>query len=177
MPPGCGLCLEAAAPVYAKIDRDATRMSDDTPSVIQLSHVISQAAAPSRARRANQSKPVQPFREKFSSCGVGQIRATSSPRPFPARGAYRDRHERGRGCGGRGSVGARVVRRAVFRERATARRTNGAIRVRQNRVVPTPVAGAKLPVVISIRPDSISHQAGSDGGKTNSSPGRARYKP
>jgi hypothetical protein len=28
MPPGSGLCLEAAASVYAKIDRDATRMSD-----------------------------------------------------------------------------------------------------------------------------------------------------
>src|SRR6185437_14386217 len=29
----------------------------------------------------------------------------------------------------------------------------GALRVRQNRVVPTPVAGAKLPVAHSIRPD------------------------
>jgi hypothetical protein len=38
-------------------------------------------------------------------------------------------------------------------------------------VVPTPVAGAKLPVVNLIRPDRLSHQAGSDGGKTNSSPG------
>ncbi len=49
--------------------------------------------------------------------------------------------------------------------------------VRQNRVVPTPVAGAKLPVAKLIRPDRLSHQAGSDGGKTNSSPGRARHKP
>ena len=49
--------------------------------------------------------------------------------------------------------------------------------VRQNRVVPTPVAGAKLPVANSIQPDRFSHQAGSDGGKTNSSPGRARHKP
>ena len=49
--------------------------------------------------------------------------------------------------------------------------------VRQNRVVLTPVAGAKLPVANSIRPDRFSHQAGSDGGKTNSSPGRARHKP
>jgi len=51
------------------------------------------------------------------------------------------------------------------------------LRVRQNRVVPTPVAGAKLPVANSIQPDRLSHQAGSDGGKTNSSPGRARHKP
>jgi hypothetical protein len=28
-----------------------------------------------------------------------------------------------------------------------------------------------------IQPDRFSHQAGSDGGKTNSSPGRARHKP
>jgi hypothetical protein len=58
-----------------------------------------------------------------------------------------------------------------------ARRTNGAGCVRQNRVVPTPVAGAKLPVADTIQPDAISHQAGSDGDKTNSSPGRARHKP
>jgi hypothetical protein len=43
--------------------------------------------------------------------------------------------------------------------------------VRQNRVDLTPVAGAKLPVAIPIRPDRDNHQAGSDGGKTNSSPG------
>jgi hypothetical protein len=64
-----------------------------------------------------------------------------------------------------------------FRERTMARRTNGACCVRQNRVVPTPVAGAKLSVAASIRPDRLSHQAGSDGDKTNSSPGRARHKP
>ena len=33
-------------------------------------------------------------------------------RPVPARGAYRDRHERGTGCGGRESVGAPRGRRA-----------------------------------------------------------------
>jgi len=49
---------------------------------------------------------VKPDISKYSACPVGQISATSSPRPFPARGAYRDRHERGMGCGGRDSVGA-----------------------------------------------------------------------
>jgi hypothetical protein len=49
--------------------------------------------------------------------------------------------------------------------------------VRQNRVVLAPVAGVKLPVANVIQPDRFSHQAGSDGGKTNSSPGRARHKP
>jgi hypothetical protein len=39
-------------------------------------------------------------------------------RLVPARGAYRDRHERGMGCGGRGSVRRVKVRRAVIRERA-----------------------------------------------------------
>jgi hypothetical protein len=51
---------------------------------------------------------VQTLRKKYFAGPVGQISATSSPRPFPARGAYRDRHERGMGCGGRGSVGAQV---------------------------------------------------------------------
>jgi hypothetical protein len=46
----------------------------------------------------------------------------------PARGAYRDRHERGTGCGGRGSVGAQGDRRAdSFRERFAACKTNGAL--------------------------------------------------
>jgi hypothetical protein len=113
----------------------------------------------------------------------------------PERGAFRDRHERGMRCGGRDSVGAQGDRRAEFRERCTARKTNGAAlafdqasadlhkapakplaktgRVRQNRVVPTPVAGAKLSVATSIRPDPIRHQAGSDGDKTNSLAGES----
>jgi hypothetical protein len=40
-------------------------------------------------------------------------------------------------------------------------------------VVPTPVAGAKLSVAISIQPDPIRHQAGSDGDKTNSLAGES----
>jgi hypothetical protein len=70
-------------------------------------------------------------------------------------GRIASRHERGMGCGGRGSVGAHGDRRASLTacERFTARKTNDAIRVRQNRVVPTPVAGAKLSVATSIQPD------------------------
>ena len=49
--------------------------------------------------------------------------------------------------------------------------------VRQNRVVLASVADVKLPVASLIRPDRSCHQAGSDGGKRNSSPGRARHKP
>ena len=62
--------------------------------------------------------PVQPSFKKYFAFAVGQISSTSSPRPFPARGAYRDRHERGMGCGGRDSVGAQGGRRAVSRERS-----------------------------------------------------------
>ena len=76
----------------------------------------------------------------------------------------------------------------VSRERSTGAQDDGAKArrslvwpktgccVRQNRVVLAPVAGAKLSVASSIRPDRNSHQAGSDGDKTNSSPGRARHK-
>ena len=49
--------------------------------------------------------------------------------------------------------------------------------VRQKRVVLAPVAGVKLPEAVRIQPGSFGRQSGSDGGKRNSSPGRARHKP
>ncbi len=50
-------------------------------------------------------------------------------------------------------------------------------RVRQNRVVLTPVAGAKS--AEAGRPNRVQagHQSADDGDKTNSSPGRAWHKP
>jgi hypothetical protein len=81
------------------------------------------------ARRANQlsrENLVYPPRKKYFAFAVGQISATSSRHPTPTRGAFRDRHERGEGCGGRGSVGRDCDRRAVFRERSCSARTNGA---------------------------------------------------
>jgi hypothetical protein len=45
---------------------------------------------------------VQSLCEKNSAFLVGQIISTSSPRPASTIGAFRDRHERGAGCGGRG---------------------------------------------------------------------------
>jgi hypothetical protein len=95
-----------------------------------------------------------------------------SARPVSTRGAYRDRHEREAGCGGRGSVGAEGGCRA--RQLVSVHVAKG---VRQNRVVLAPVAGVKLPVASLIRPDRSCHRAGSDGGKRNSSPGKARHKP
>ena len=49
--------------------------------------------------------------------------------------------------------------------------------VRQKRVVLAPVAGVKLAEAVRIQPGSLGRQSGSDGGKRNSSPGRARHKP
>src|SRR5580765_555952 len=56
--------------------------------------------------------PVHSWREKYFTFADGQISSTSSRRPTPARGAYRDRHERREGCGGRDSVGVKRQRRA-----------------------------------------------------------------
>src|SRR5260370_33956092 len=51
---------------------------------------------------------VKPYLRKYSACRVGQISATSSPRPCPARGAVPRRHKHGEGGGGRGNVGAQA---------------------------------------------------------------------
>ena len=83
---------------------------------------------------------------------------------------------------GRDAVDAGSVRREACSQGGFSVSGHGAqddrrCGVRQNRVVLAPVAGVKLPVAHSIQPDRLSHQAGSDGGKRNSSPGRARHKP
>ena len=87
-------------------------------------------------RRANQSsrqKPVYPLRKKYFTFAVGQISSTSSPRPFPARGALRGRHERGMGCGGRGSVGAQMESQGGFPvSEEPARRRTALQRLGQN---------------------------------------------
>jgi hypothetical protein len=79
---------------------------------------------------------------------------------------YRSRRltrERGVSRSSRTRVGMRWTRQRRARKACSqgglavseqqARRTNGVCCVRQNRVVPTPVAGAKLSVAASIRPD------------------------
>jgi hypothetical protein len=53
-------------------------------------------------RRANHQKPVHPSAKKIPPSAVGQITATSSPRPDPTRGALAIVTKRGAGCGGRG---------------------------------------------------------------------------
>ena len=71
-----------------------------------------------------------------------------SGHPVPARGAVARRHERGMGCGGRESVGAQLMSQGGLNpvSDSRARRTNDVFSVRQNRVVLTPVAGAKSAV-------------------------------
>ena len=103
------------------------------------------------------------------------------------------------GCGGRGSVG----RAGMFagrvsvsdRQRVDERRLNASAKtsagrrwlvewvgegscVRQNRVVLAPVAGVKSAEVFA-KPNRVSQnrQFADDGGKRNSSPGRAQHKP
>src|SRR6266851_2619942 len=74
----------------------------------------------------------------------------------PHRGAYRDRHGRGAGCGGRGSVGrcqGMAGRVDTARELTNGTQTNDAFRGRQSRVVLAPVAGVKSEE--ASRPDRV----------------------
>ena len=77
------------------------------------------------ARRANHSKSVQPFLEKYSAFPVGQIISTSSPHPVPKRGALAIVTNVGMGCGGRGSVGRviAIAGRFSVSDHAACRRT------------------------------------------------------
>jgi hypothetical protein len=168
----CGPMCES---MRFRLERSKVRVGSIASSLTSLRHGRSGSNpgnggrlvwAPAQARLCASSSAVAAAKwhdGQNSASHVGQISATSSPRPFPARGAYRDRHERGRGCGGRGSVGAQVVRRAVFRERATSRKTTAPKPgqaflaktggcVRQNRVVLAPVAGVKSVEILRARP-------------------------
>ena len=125
------------------------------------------------ARRANQRSGCQAIIRKYSSFSPPQITLHLAP-SRPGRGALAIVTNVGAGRGGRGSVGRVVVvaGRALLRER-----TQRADDRRQCRVVLAPVAGVKL--TEARRPNRVQTilQSVSDGDKTNSSPGRERYKP
>jgi hypothetical protein len=69
--------------------------------------------------------------------------------------------------------GQNLFRRHTGRSGRMARGSRG----RPRRVVPAPVAGVKPAEMRAIQPDRRHRQFAGDGGKTNSSPGRARYTP
>jgi hypothetical protein len=107
------------------------------------------------------------------------LKSALQPAPSrPTRGAYRDRHGRGVGCGGRGSVG-RVTRSqgglwpVSDRRHADERRMRG----RRSRVVLAPVAGVKL--AEASRPDRARTKPypPTTVAKGIRAPGRARRKP
>ena len=120
---------------------------------------------------------IQPPAQKYSAFPPPQISGFFRAVPSRQEGRIARRHERGTGCGGRSSVRREACLQGGLSVSGHGAQDDRRCSVRQNRVVLAPVAGVKLPVANLIQPDRFSHQAGSDGGKTNSSPGRARHKP
>jgi hypothetical protein len=120
---------------------------------------------------------IQPPAQKYSALHRPQISGSFCAVPSRQEGRIARRHERGTGCGGRRQCQARSVFAGRLSVSGHGAQDDRRCSVRQNRVVLASVADVKLPVAHSIQPDRLSHQAGSDGGKRNSSPGRARHKP
>jgi len=90
--------------------------------------------------------PVQPHLQKYFRSRLTQITSISLAVPFRQEGRIARRHERGTGCGGRESVrrAMAIAGRDEPRERSASARDDRRFSGRQSRVVPTPVAGAKL---------------------------------
>jgi hypothetical protein len=61
------------------------------------------------ARRIKLIWVVQSCCKKEITLPVGQIISTNPRHPVPTRGAFRDRHERGMGCGGRNGIERRMM--------------------------------------------------------------------
>jgi hypothetical protein len=122
--------------------------------------------------------PVQSCPQKYTASPLPQITLTNPAIPSRLEGRWPSITNVGAGCGGRGSVGRVVVvaGRALACERKQ-RADDWRGCVRQSRVVLAPVAGVKP--AEERRPNRVLAilQSAGDGGKRNSSPGRARYKP
>src|SRR5258708_37248525 len=124
------------------------------PTLICPTGKISSVVAPVRQnanllKRINVIWVVQSCLQKYSVSRLTQITSKTHPVSFH-RGAYRDRHGRGMGCGGRGS--------AIDEQRLSGRRS---------RVVLTPRRWCQVG----------GSNSADDGGKRARSPGRARNKP
>ena len=117
--------------------------------------------------------------QKYFGSLPAQIRSLIRPIPCPQEGRFAIVTGRGAGCGGREGVRRERQSQGEMNlvSEVLARRMIGAFCVRSSRVVLAPVAGAKLSEANRARPGSASRQSGSDGDKTNSSPGRARSTP
>jgi hypothetical protein len=105
------------------------------------------------ARRANQQNLSSPFAKNISLNPSGKS-ALSLATSHPGKGRFAIVTNAGWDAVDAAASGAQACSQgglAVSEQQA--RRTNGVCCVRQNRVVPTPVAGAKLSVAASIRPD------------------------
>ena len=131
------------------------------------------------ARRANHLKPVQPSREKYSASRSPQITRTTPPIP---------RSQEGRiaivtdvGCGerwpqsaGRASKFSQGGLRSVSEGRAP---TDGAVADGKAVWFWRPLLASSRRRFCKSNRVCQSLQSAGDGGKRNSSPGRARYKP
>src|SRR5713226_8368422 len=100
--------------------------------------------------------------------------------PVP-RGAARDRHGRGAGCGGRGSVGAQMesqggsfIGLVSVVQHADERRM---LRTEKSCGPDAPTLASSLRRRVPAQPGQTCRQSASDGGKQARSPGRARRKP
>jgi hypothetical protein len=119
---------------------------------------------------------IQPAAKKYSAFHPTQISGYFALSRLDKRGGSRVVTNAGRDAVDAAASGAMGVRRAVSAVSERRAQDDRRCSVRQNRVVLAPVAGVKLSVANSVQPDRLRHQAGSDGGKRNSSPGRARHK-
>jgi hypothetical protein len=99
--------------------------------------------------------PVQPHLQKYFSSRPTQLSSLSRA-VLSHRGAIARRHERGAGCGGRGSVRrcqGMAGRVDTARELTNGTQTNDAFRGLRSRVVLAPVAGVKF--AEARRPDRV----------------------
>ena len=143
-----------------------------------LSDVLGRHARAKSTRRANQ-RPTCPaasakiFRLIRRANQIYKLR-----RPGPKRGASAVVTNVGPGCGGRESVGR-------ARDRGAGQSVSGSQRAgRTTQVAYGKTVWSRHPLLVPscrwryrFQPEAMRHQAGSDGDKTNSSPGRARHKP
>jgi hypothetical protein len=107
-------------------------------------------------------------------------KSPACPRPSrPTQGAYRDRHGRGAGCGGRGLRQAceRSAGRIALRERIPARKTTAQPRTVKSCGPDASTLASSLAEARSAQPCRAKPQSARRRWQNSRSPGRARSKP